>query len=68
MSNYATRSDLKNETGVNTSNFAKTADLASLKPNIDKLDNDKFKKLSSGLNSLKTKVDKLDNTKLIYVS
>ena len=68
MSNYATRSDLKNETGVSTSNFAKKADLASLKPNVDKLDNDKFKKLSSGWNSLKTKVDKLDNTKLIYVS
>ena len=34
---YATKSDLKNATVVNTSKFAKKADLASLKSDIDKL-------------------------------
>ena len=38
LSNYATRSDLKNETVIDTSHFAKKADLASLKPQVDKLD------------------------------
>ena len=31
--NYATKSDLKNATGVDTSKFAKKFDLASLKSN-----------------------------------
>ena len=30
LSNYATKADLKNATGVNTSTFVKQADLASL--------------------------------------
>ena len=38
LPNYATKSDLKITTGVDTSNFAKKADLASLKSDIDKLD------------------------------
>ena len=29
-SNYATKTDLKNETGIDTSSFAKKVDLASL--------------------------------------
>ena len=37
------KADLKNATGVDTSKFAKKFDLASLKSNVDKLDNDKFK-------------------------
>ena len=36
-SNDATKSDLKNAAGVDTSKFAKKADLASLKSEIDKL-------------------------------
>ena len=36
--NYATKSDLKNTAGVDTSKFAKKVDLASLKSNVDKLD------------------------------
>ena len=41
LSNYATKSDLKNATGVDTSSFAKKkSDLASLKFNVDKLDID----------------------------
>ena len=37
-SNYVTKADLKNATGTNTSKFAKNVDLASLKPETDKLD------------------------------
>ena len=38
LPNYATKSDLKGITGINTSKFAKEVDLANLKSNIDKLD------------------------------
>ena len=41
MSNYATKSDLKSATGINTSKFAKKVDLASLKWDVDKLDIEK---------------------------
>ena len=34
LSNYATKSDLKSATGINTSKFAKKAVLASLKSDI----------------------------------
>ena len=34
--NYATKTELKNAAGVDTSKFAKTVDLATLKPNVDK--------------------------------
>ena len=37
MSNYATKSDLKNPTGVHTSKLAKKANLANLKSEVDKL-------------------------------
>ena len=43
LSNYETNADLKNATGFDTSDFAQKTDLASLKPNVDKLDTDKLK-------------------------
>ena len=64
MSNYETKADLKNATGVDTSKFAKKFDLASLKSNVDKLDIDKLKNVPNGLSSLKSNVDKLDIGKL----
>ena len=67
LSNYATKADLKNETGLDTSTFAKKVDLASLKSNVDKLDIDKLKNVPSNLNNLKSKVDKLDVDKLVAV-
>ena len=67
LSNYAAKADLKNETGVDTSKFAKNIDLASLKSNVDKLDIDKLKNVPAKLNSLKSKVDKLDLDKLVPV-
>ena len=38
MFDYATRSNWKNATGVDTSDFAKKADLASLMSDVDDLD------------------------------
>ena len=38
MSNYATKPDFKNATGVVTSQFAKKDDLANLKLEVDKLE------------------------------
>ena len=67
MSNYATKTVLKNATRVDTSSFAKTTYLASLKSNVDKLDIDKLKNVSSNLSHLKSKVDKLDIYKLVPV-
>ena len=44
LSNYETKADLKNATGVYTSKFAKKVELANLKSNVDLLDLDKLKK------------------------
>ena len=42
LSNYATKTDLKNVTHVDTSSFALKTNLASLKTEADKLDIDKL--------------------------
>ena len=65
LSNYATKADLKNATGVDTSDFAKRFCLASLKSDVDKSDIDKLKNVPIGENNLKIKVDKLDVDKLV---
>ena len=41
LSNYATKTDLKNVTHVDTSSFALKTNLANLKTEVDKLDIDK---------------------------
>ena len=56
---YATKSDLKNATGVIISKCAKKVGFANLKSNVDKLDINKLKNVPSNLSSLKSKVDKL---------
>ena len=66
-SNYATKTDSKNTTGVDTSDFANKTDLANLKPDVDKLDIDKLKTEPINLSNLKSKVDKLDAEKLVSV-
>ena len=38
MSNYAIKADLKNATGIDTSDFAKKIDLGNSKSDVDKLD------------------------------
>ena len=45
MSNYATKSDLKNAAGLDTSDFAKKVDLPTLKTTVDELDVDEFLKV-----------------------
>ena len=67
LSNFATKADLKNATGVDTSTFAKKVDLANLKSNVDKLDIDKLKNVPTNLSNLKSKVDKLDVDTLVPV-
>ena len=57
FSNYATKADLKNATGVDTSDFSIKTDLANLKPDVDKLDIDKLKDVPNNLSNLKSKVD-----------
>ena len=65
FSNYATKADLKNATGVDTSDFSIKTDLANLKPDVDKLNIDKLKDVPNNLSNLKSKVDKLDVDKLV---
>ena len=68
MSNYAIKTDFKNETGVDTSSYDKKVDLANLKSDVDKLDIDRLKNLPTNLNNLTSKVDRLDVDKLVPVS
>ena len=54
---YATQTDLKNATGVDTSKLAAKSNLASLKAKIDKIDVDKFKTISVDLSKLNNAVN-----------
>ena len=63
MYNYATKADLKNATGVDTSDFAKKTEIA----NVDKLDIDELKNVPTNVSNLKSKIDKLDVDKLVPV-
>ena len=47
LSNYATKANLKNATGVDTSDFAEKTDLANVKSDVDKLSIDKLKNIPS---------------------
>ena len=53
LSNYATKTDLKNVTHVDTSIFALKTNLASLKTEVDKLDIDKSAPVSVHLSKLR---------------
>ena len=44
LPNYATKFDLKNAAGVDTSDFTKKADLATLRSEVDEVDVDKLEK------------------------
>ena len=66
-SNYSTKRDLKHATGVDISKFAKNVDLANIKRDIDKLDIDKLKNVTTNSRNLESKVDKLDVDKLVPV-
>ena len=53
LSNYATKTDLKNVTHVDTSSFALKTNLASLKPEVDKLEIDKLAPVAVDLRKLR---------------
>ena len=63
LSNYPTKADLKNATGINSSNFALKSNLASLKTEVDKSDIDKVVHVPVDLSKL-TDVVKNDVRKL----
>ena len=52
LSNYATKTDLKNVTHVDTSSFALKTNLAGLKTKVDKLDIDKLTPVPADLSKL----------------
>ena len=58
LSNYATKTEIKNISHVDTSSFVLKSNLTSLKTEVDKLDIEKFKTLPNNLSNLKSKVDK----------
>ena len=55
LSNYATKTDIKNTAHVDTSSFALNSNLASVKIEVDKLDIDKLKSLPNNGSNLKNK-------------
>ena len=65
LSNYATKADLENKTGVDTSDFDNKTDLSHLKSDVDKLDIDRLKNVLINFSYLKSKVDQLDVDKLV---
>ena len=56
LSNYATKTDLKNVTHVHTLRFALKTNLASLKTEVDKLNIDKLAPVPVDLSNLVEKV------------
>ena len=52
MYNYATKANLKGETGADSSNLAVKSDLGSLKADADKMDIDKLKTIPVNLSKL----------------
>ena len=64
--NYATRNELKDATGVDTSNLAAKKGFIALKGEVDKLGINKFLNVSSGLNSLENKIS--DAITLIHIN
>ena len=56
LSNYATKTDLKNATHVDTSSFALKANLANLETEVDKLDIDKLVPFPTNVSKLSSVV------------
>ena len=66
LSNYATKTDLKNVTHVDTSSFALKTNLANLKTEVDKLDIDKLVPVPVDLSELSDVVKMIMFQKCIY--
>ena len=56
MSNYATKTDLKNAAHLDVSSFGSKTNLASLKTEVDKIDVEKLKTVPADLAKLTNKV------------
>ena len=56
LTNYATKTDLKNITHVDVSSFARNTNLAALKTEVDKIDADKLKTTPADLAKLNNAV------------
>ena len=67
LSNYATKTDLKNIIHIDTSSFALKTNLASLKTEVDKLDIDKLAPVLVDLSQL-SDVVKNDVAKKIVIN
>ena len=57
LTNYATKTDLKNITHVDVSSFASKTNLTALKSEVDKIDVDKLKATPTDLPKLTNAVD-----------
>ena len=66
LSNYASKTDLKNVTHVDTSRFALKTNLASLKTEVDKLDIDKLAPVPVDLSKLSDVVKNDAAKKTVY--
>ena len=56
LSNYATKTDIKNISHIDTSSFAQKTNLSSLKTEVDKLDIEKLVPISADLHKLSNAV------------
>ena len=68
LSNYATKSDVKSATGIDTSTLPAKCCFTSLKVEANKLDIEELKSVPTNLSNLKSKVDKLNIGKLEITS
>ena len=68
LSNYATKTDLKNISHVDTSSFALKTNLASLKTEVDKLDIDKLAPVPVDLSKLSDAVKMILLKKLFMIN
>ena len=66
LSNYATKTDLKRVTQVDTSSFALKTNLANLKTEVDKLDIDKLAPVPVDLSKLSDEVKNYVVKKTVY--
>ena len=57
LTNYATKTDLKNITHVDVSSFASKTNLTALKSEVDKIDVDKLKATPTDLAKLTNAID-----------
>ena len=66
LSNYATKTDIKNISHVDTSSFALKTNLANLKTEVDKLDIDKLVPIPADLSKLSNVVKNDVVKKIVY--